>query len=62
MRKWLLKEGFRVMPCLSGDKPVDEDFACLFMADFRPLEDKFNTYQCLNNASVITPLHSTEGQ
>jgi hypothetical protein len=50
------------MPCLSGDKPVDEDFASLLKADFRPLEDKFDIYQCLKNASVITPLHSTEGQ
>jgi hypothetical protein len=41
---------------------VDEDFASLFKADFRLLEDKFDIYQCLNNASVITPLHSTEGQ
>jgi hypothetical protein len=32
----------------------------LLKADFRPLEDEFDIYQCLNNASVITPLHSTE--
>jgi hypothetical protein len=47
---------------LSGATPVDEDFASLLKADFRPPEDKFDIYQCLNNASIITPLHSTEGQ